>query len=503
MEKNPVQKLNLANLSTWSDTDSLRSYLYKAIWQICIIASTNEWPLLLLGLGTTLVFSKTKDWSEMRRWWFDINNWLIATFMTLLYTMIRHNVELNSLVFFSKRTILVSLTVISLNYLLNYENTAKQTAKPRKSTNLKNKVIYITSQASISLIIIAPFIANQGVDSDIFDQLLGIQGASKTTALIFLIAAASLPLVMQANKNILAIYCLFTLTSTILFAGAQSRLTAGVMMTSMVYIFGYVYKNKIINTTGRAFTRLWIIYYAYILPLLTISAPIIHERTKWLAKILYTVTGSRYTLTWSANLWHENGLNFFNNDKASSIFSFLSKPYFDADFTSLYGLASEFWQHGADVYVPGGAHSIFISMLLQSKSITFSSATICIVIILFMVLLIAEYRNTVDSENLYRSTMISLEIFIALMLSILTTESISLTLFMLTLSTYLLLLTNNKTSINIGKRNKITLNTSHSCLRGKAALSWSSPSMLIMPLILYGGAYLLAKMNLFSYIIKT
>lgn len=501
MGKDPVQKFNPTNLSTWSDADSLRSCLYKAIWQICIIASTNEWPLLLLGLGATLVFSKTKNWSEMRRWWFDINNWLIATFMTLLYTMIRHNVELNSLVFFAKRTILVSLTVLSLNYLLNYESTAKQVARVKKSSFLKDKAIYITSQVSISLIIIAPFIANQGADSDIFDQLLGIQGASKTTALIFLIAAASLPLVMQANKNILAIYCLFTQTSTILFAGAQSRLTAGVMMTSMVYIFGYIHKNKIINTTGRTLTRLWIVYYACILPLFTIAAPIIHERTKWLAKILYTATGSRYTLTWSANLWHENGLNFFNNDKASSIFSFLSKPYFDTDFTSLYGLASEFWQHGADVYVPGGAHSIFISILLQIKSITFLSATTYIVIILFMVLLIAEYRSVVDSKNLYRSTRMSLEIFIALMLSILTTESISLTLFMLTLSTYLLLLTNNQPSKNMEKSNMVTLNTIHSCLRGKA-LYWSSPTMLIIPLILYGGAYLLARINFFAYIFK-
>lgn len=502
MEKRTHKNLNSGNHSAWSDKDSLKGCLYKAIWQICIIASTNEWPLLFLGLGTTLLFSKNSNWPAIRRWWFDINNWLVATFMTLLYTMIRHNVEINSLVFFAKRTILVSLTALSLNYLLNYDSEAKLVANPRRSSRLKSKAIYIASQISICLLIIAPFIANQGVDSDIFDQLLGIQGASKATSLIFLMAASSMPLVMKANKNILAIYCLFTLTSTILFAGAQSRLTAGVMGTSMIYILGYIHKSKILNLIGRTCTKLWIAYYAFILPLCTIAAPIIHERTKWLAKILYTVTGSRYTLTWSANLWHENGLNFLNNNKASSVFSFLSKPYFDTDFTSLYGTASELWKHGADVYVPGGAHSIFISMLLKSKSITLISATPYIVIALFMVLLIVEYKNMINSEGIYRNTIMSLEVFIALMLSILTTESISLTLLMLTLSTYLLILTNNQKSKNIAKSNGLTLHAIHSSLKGKV-LHWSSPTILIMPIIIYGSAYLLAKMNLFAYFFKS
>ena len=497
-----MRTFNPAIQSICKDRDSLKSYLYKAIWQVSILASINEWPLLVLGLVSTLVFSKTTYWSEIRKWWFDTNNWLIAIFLTLLYTIIRHNVELNSFVFFAKRTIIISLAVLSLNYLLNYAKSAKKTKKVEKGEILNNKLVYIVSLTSASIFILAPFIANQGGDSEIFDKLVGIQGASKTTGLMFMAIAASLPLAMKADKKFLAIYYLFTLTSTMLITCSQSRMTAGVMMTSMIYIFGYIHKKKVINAIGKLITKLWIVYYAVFLPICTIAAPIIHNNAKWLAKILYTATGSRYTLAWSANLWHENGLNLFNNDQASSIFGFLSKPYFDTDFTALYGSASEIWTHGADVFVPGGAHSIFISILLRSQSITLLAVGEWILITLFMVLLIREYNDKVNSGNLSGNTLISLEIFMALVLSVLTAESISLSLYMLTLSTYLLLLNNNLSCKEAPQNKAIKPKTLINSSYRRNILSLSSPLILIMPLILYGSAYLLAKVNFFAYTFK-
>ena len=497
-----MQTLNLESQSVWKGRCLLKKCVYKTIWQVCILASINEWPLLILGLGSTLVFSKTRNWSDIREWWLDTNNWLIAIFLSLLYTIIRHNVELNSLVFFAKRTVLISLSILSLNYLINYGKETKNTQKTERGEDLNRKFVYIGSLISISLLILAPFIANQGADSDIFDQLLGIKGASKTTALIFMATAASLPLAMKANMKIFANYCLFILTSTMLFACSQSLMTAGVMLTSMIYIFGYIHKINIVKAVGKSITKLWIVYYAILLPICTIAAPLLHDNAKWLTKILYTVTGSRYTLAWSANLWHENGLNLYNNDQASSIFKFLSKAYFDTDFTALYGSASEIWNHGADVFVPGGAHSIFISILLQSQSITLLAASEWLLITLFMLLLIGEY-NKINPKDLSKNTSISLEIFIALMLSVLTAESISLSLCMLTLSTYLLLLLNNNWQYRSTRKYKtIKTRPLKNLLFETNILSLSSPVILIMPLILYGFAYFLAKINFFAYAFK-
>lgn len=502
MTMNTLQKTNPTSMSFNSKEESGRSCLYKAIWQVCIIASTNEWPLLLLGLSSTLVFSKTNNWLEIKKWWFNINNWTIAIFLTLLYTIVRHNVELNSLVFFAKRIIIISLSVISLNYLLKQKRSAKPIQSAKTRSKLIKKVVYITSQISISLFILAPFITNQGADSDIFDELLNIQGASQVLALIFLATAASLPIAMQASKKDFASYCIFTLTSTMLFNCSQSRMTAGVMLTSMIYILGYIHKNKVIDFIGKTVTKLWIVYYAVFLPICTIAAPVIHDKAKWLAKILYTATGSRYTLTWSANLWHENGLNFSNNDKASSIFSFLSNAYFDTDFTSFYGHASEFWKHDADIFVPGGPHSIFISTLLQSKSMTFLLAGTWILITLFVVLLIREYREQFNLGNLSRDTIVSLEIFMALILSVITAESISLTLYMLTFATYLLLLTNNAQGRPRHKNNDFKPKVKIYLPAHQEALPLSSPIILVTPLIIYGGAYLLAQADIFRYFFK-
>lgn len=497
MKKEIEEKWNPTSKTVYSERESLKTCLFKAIWQACVIASIKEWPLLLLGLGSTLTFTAPRYWSEIREWWFDIKNWLIAIFLTFLYTMIRHNVELNSFVFFAKRSIIISLTALSLNYLLNDEESEKPRTKAEVYSELKRKIVYITSQICISLLMIAPFIKNIGTGSGQFDDFLGLQGASQIIALILMITSASLPLTRQANQRNLAMYCLFTTTSTLIFTGAQSRMTAGVMMTSIIYMFGYVHKKKLLKILGETLTRLWIIYYAIFLPLCTIAAPIIHDKAKWMAKILYTATGSRYTLAWSANLWHENGLNFLNNDKSSSIITFLSRAYFDPDFTSLYGGGSD-----PNIFLLDGAHSIYISILLKSQSLTFSLAITWAVLTLSIVLLFREYKSKVNSRNLSSNTTTSLEIFMALILSVLAAESVSISLTILSLATYALLLENSPTSAGKWPKDDIKQKTILNYSARDNILSLTSPVIMVMPLILYGLACILARLGFFANIFK-
>ncbi len=480
--------------------------LYLIIWQVCIFASTHEWPLLFIGLGATLVFTTPQNWVDIKKWWFTIDYWLIALSLTLLYTIIRHNVELNSYVLFAKRTILITISVLSLSKILTIKDNPSWQPLKRKSERLFARTAICISQTSITLLITAPFIKNKGSVTAI-DEYLGIPGISQGLAMMFLLAASTLPLSIKLSRKNFIQSCLFSITSTILFAGSQSSITAGVMLGGLVYVLGYIHKSILVKNLGCIITRLWIVYYGLFLPLSTIAAPIIHDQAKGLAKLLYTVTGSRYSLAWSANLWHENGLNFLNKQDASSVFGFLSKSYFDADFTSLYGAAAETWNHNADVFVPGGAHSLPIALLLESNSLTLTIIATWTTLILASILLFKEYRKQVRNDNFNQGKKISVEIFTALTLSIIVAENIALSLSLLGLFTYVILISSDSSRLK-SESQDLTRNSESDSYKNSREdifdgfISFTSPIMIVAPFLIYTMAYILAKLRIFEYILK-
>lgn len=473
---------------------------YILLWQLSVIIATREWALLLICLGTLLIIDIPTSMRQITKNWFSINNWVVALGLAMLYTMIGKDIADNSSIFYFKRLLIIGINGISFTYMLNEMREYRQ-RKVRQNENRLNlrKVIIYISQLCISMLILGGYLKNPASGSNQFDMYLGINGASQIIALIcLLVSVVPILKVRYCTKTFLQ-SCLFSITTVLLISASQSRITSAVMMTIVIFLTGYMTELKVLKALGLVVTAGWSIYYAIILPILVVLAPIIHQQEA-IVKVLYTMTGSRYSLAWSGNMWHENGLNLLNSEMASSKLPFLQNSYYTNNITENYGSALIGSRRILDTFIPNGPHSMPIDLLLGLTRVI-DNFTIPLYVwglssLLLIILIMEYYTSRGGSASRKENLMVNL-CFNALTLSVITTQTQGTIYLPFALATSIILISHSKKSrlkfAKEGKGTSTTLNDNNDRLWMKFLLFFGSPLLILMPFAIYGTTYLLSR----------
>lgn len=473
---------------------------YILLWQLSIIIATREWTLLLICLAALLIIDIPTSMRQITKEWFSINNWVVALGLTMLYTMIGKDIADNSSIFYFKRLLLIGINGISFSYMLNEmrECREKKISQNENRLNLRKVIIYI-SQVCISILVLGGYLKNPASGSNQFDMYLGINGASQIIALICLLVTVVPILKVRYCAKIFLQSCLFSITTILLISASQSRITSAVMMTIIIFLTGYVTERKILKKLGLIVTAGWSVYYSIILPILVVLAPTIHQQPA-IVKVLYTITGSRYSLAWSGNMWHENGLNLLNSEIASSKLPFLQNSYYTSNITENYGSALIGSKKILETFIPNGPHSMPIDLLLGLTKVI-DSFTIPLYVWglsgLLLIILITEYYTSRGRSALHKEDLMVNLCFNALTLSVITTQTQGTIYLPFALSTSIILISHSKKPrLRFAKRGKVAstiLNDNNDRLYIRFLLFFSSPLLILMPFVIYGTAYLLAR----------
>lgn len=482
---------------------------YILLWQISLIIATKEWALLIIGLGAVLIIDIPASWKQLASKWFSINNWVAAISLTMLYTMIGKGIAADSLIFYFKRLLLIGINAISFSFMLNSMREYRhRDIKQDKKEFAFQKVIIYTSQLCICILILGGYLKNPSSGSTQFDQYVGINSISQIIAMVCLfISVIPIVKVTYTAKTFLQ-SCLFSITTILLISSAQSRMTSAVMMTILIFLTGYITSKKKIKALGLIMTAGWSLYYSIILPILVLLAPAIHQHTN-IAKILYTATGSRYSLAWSGNIWHENGLNFLNNEKASSILPFLEKSYYTDSFIENYAPYLNNSKQIMDKFIPNGPHSMPIDLLLGVTKVVDDYTIPQYVWGLSGILIIAlikEYYTIKTKEISNKEILMANTCLNALILSVITTQTQGTIYLPFSIATSLLIISYSKKPPPkpSGTKKELTANKedNNDQLFVKILLLIGSPLLILAPFVIFTLSYLISKVYDYQHLIN-
>lgn len=390
------------------------------IWSISVLCTIEDFGQFLIGSIASMGII-TSTYKKKIRVNYTRENMLlmgcIGMCSVIFYTWVRWDAPQNIMIMFSKRYLLIAVQLISLSMLMQNKRREVE-EQPKKEHRIW---VHVIAFASLITIVTLPFAKSSLSETAIalyfctvlLTSLIGIKAYKNTTC---------------RYKKVWAV--LFSLTAILLSWCSESRIVGGMEIINLISLLLFYYKKdqrkSLLHCLHQLaqFTQKASIYsFSVILPTLVLAGPwIISETPRILSKTLWTLTGSRYFICWSYNLWSKGVLNLKSAINYDKRISYIVDPEFYNDYiTEFY--SSPMTTVGQISKYQGNAHSAPLQQLIT----IFTGSRHDIAITLITILLAAYAIKLLFS--LYKTQCNRLILFSLysnlLILAYITTESVT------------------------------------------------------------------------------
>jgi hypothetical protein len=227
--------------------------------------------------------------------------------------------------------------------------------------------------------------------------------------LVIASAASAAFLIQDSEKEYRKAWgIIFSISTLLLIFFCESRIIGGITLTSLALLILYKLQNT--NIILKASKKILVVMqsigiYAFsiIFPILVVLSPwITPNESNWVSRALWTITGSRYFLAWSYNLWSLEELHLRSIFNLKAQIPFLDTyTFYDKNLTKFY--SSPFESIEMLRKYLGHAHSDPIQRLLDiftgtNQAILLSIASLLMIICLCCVML-APFRKYTNKQG--------------------------------------------------------------------------------------------------------